>query len=206
MCVWGCQRVAAPMGAYTASYGRLNHLGFTIRMGVGSSPGSEKAKLGRRGNTAADRRALKLDILGLLAARPLQSLASHFASQHASRGRTEARTSTQIGLLTVCHLPHICSSLWCGHALGVTTVCTLRVAGVGETPQSLSVLPICTRRCVDFYLNLLRMYVIIRSSEIKRLDYGFASCVPCDRTLSLSFLCKGGREYLPSVDCHSIVV
>lgn len=92
-------------GADTASYGRLNHLGVTSHMRVGSSAGSEKAELGRRGNTAADRRALKLDMLGVLAARPLRSLASHLASQHTSRGGTEARTSTQIGFSLFASFP-----------------------------------------------------------------------------------------------------
>lgn len=37
-----------------ASYECLSHVDFTIRMTVGSSPESEKAKLGRRWDTAVD--------------------------------------------------------------------------------------------------------------------------------------------------------
>jgi len=198
MCVCWCQRAAATVCAYTASYERLSHVDFTIRMSVGSSPESEKAKLGRRWDTAIDWRALKEDVLGLLAAWYLWSPASHFPSQHTSSSKMAARRSTQIGLLTVSRLPRICSSLRCGHALRVTILCRVRMAGVGRTPQSLPALPTHTRRCVDFHLNLSKMCVMIRSSEIKKLDCGFARCYHLIALWAWVFSVKGEESiYLP---------
>lgn len=82
--------------------------------------------------------------------------------------------------------------------MGVTIVCSVRMAGVGGLQSSLLALLTHTKRPVDFYLTLLKVCVNVRSSEIKKLDHSFANSVPSDTTVSLSFfICKGRREYLP---------
>lgn len=131
-----------------------------------------------------------------------QQVTSHLSTPPAVRWKQEDPPRLVFSLFPVFPV----FVLPCGvGTLCVIVLCRVRTAGVGQTPRSLPALPTHTRRCVDFHLNLSRMCVIIRSSEIKKLDCGFARCVPSDSSLSLSAFCKGGREHLLSAGCHSVI-